>query len=241
MKIIIFSTDTKHHTYFINRISEYYDVCSVIYERKKLVKPYDTGPFWEEEEDEFEEIFFEEGEGVNRELEVNKKMIEVHSVNSKHLVKYIKSLNPDLGILFGTGLVKPYIFDIPKYGTINIHRGAIGEYRGIDSDLWALYNKKFDKINVTIHYVDEKLDTGDVLDEQNCPFDMIQELHEIRYYTTCLATEMMLTLLGKFQSGGRLKGVKQTKLGKYYSAMPIEKKWEVQMNFDIEKGRMYNE
>ena len=74
MKIIIFSTDTKHHTYFINRISEYYDVCSVIYERKKIVKDYDTGPFWEKEVDEFEEVFFEE---VDRVLTVNKKMIEI--------------------------------------------------------------------------------------------------------------------------------------------------------------------
>ena len=81
MKIIIFSTDTKHHTYFINKIAEYFDICSVIYERKRLIKSYPTGPFWEKEEDEFEERFFEE---VDRELKVNKKMIEVHSVNSKH-------------------------------------------------------------------------------------------------------------------------------------------------------------
>ena len=237
MKIIIFSTDTKHHTYFINRISEYYDVCSVIYERKKIVKDYDTGPFWEKEEGEFEERFFEE---VDRELKVNKKMIEVHSVNNKHLVKYIESLKPDLGISFGTGIIKPYIYNIPKYGTINIHRGAIKEYRGLDSDLWALYEEKYDKLNVAIHYIDEDLDTGDVLSESNCPINKVQELYQIKYYTTCLATMMVLNLLSKFKSEGKLKGVKQTKLGKYYSAMPVDKKWETQRKFDIVKGRHYN-
>ena len=50
MKVIIFSTDTKHHRYFINRIAEIFDVCSVIYERRKLNVEYKTGPFFEEEE-----------------------------------------------------------------------------------------------------------------------------------------------------------------------------------------------
>ena len=80
------------------------------------------------------------------------------------MVEYIKYLKPDLAIAFGVGLIKPYIFDIPKWGTINIHRGHIDSYRGLDSDLWALYNKEFNKIDVTIHYIDEHLDTGDILE-----------------------------------------------------------------------------
>ena len=83
------------------------------------------------------------------------------------MVEYIKYLKPDLAIAFGVGLIKPYIFDIPKWGTINIHRGHIDSYRGLDSDLWALYNKEFNKIDVTIHYIDEHLDTGDILLKNN--------------------------------------------------------------------------
>ena len=56
----------------------------------------------------------------------------------KALYKYLEYLKPDLGISFGTGIIKPYIFNIPKWGTINIHRGCIDSYRGLDSDLWAL-------------------------------------------------------------------------------------------------------
>ena len=68
--------------------------------------------------------------------ELKKKIVEVYSVNNRNLQKYIESMNPDLIITFGT-LVKPYIFNIPKWGTINIHRGQIDKYRGLDSDLWA--------------------------------------------------------------------------------------------------------
>ena len=112
MKLIIFSTDTKHHRYFINKLNLKFDICSIIYERKKLSKDYVTGPFFEFEEDRFEDSFFNE---VSYEID-DKKMIEVHTVNQKSLSKYIENLKPDLGITFGTGLVKPFIFNIPKMG-----------------------------------------------------------------------------------------------------------------------------
>jgi len=228
MKVIIFSTDTKHHRYFINRIAEIFDVCSVIYERRKLNVEYKTGPFFEEEENQFEERFFEE---IHFTID-DKKMIEVYSVNNKSLAKYIEYLKPDLGISFGTGLIKPYIFNIPKWGTINIHRGCIDSYRGLDSDLWALYNKDFDKIDVTLHYIDENLDTGDILLQKNLSLDKVSYIYSIRYYATVMATEMVIEILNRFSFEDKeVSGNPQVNLGKYFSAMNIEQKHRALENF----------
>ena len=238
MKLVIFSTDTKHHRYFINKIADKFDICSVIYERKKLTKDYDTGPFFEKEEDEFEEKFFEE---VKRNID-NTKLIEVYSVNNKALVKYIEYLKPDLGISFGTGLIKPYIFNIPKWGTINIHRGCIGSYRGLDSDLWALYNKDFDKIDVTLHYIDENLDTGDVLLQKNLSLDKVSYIYNIRYYTTVMATEMVIEILNRFLfEDKKVSGNPQVNLGKYFSAINIGQKHKALENFLNYKRGNFNE
>ena len=78
-QLVILSTDTLHHRYFINKVADNFDICSVIYERKKLTKDYVTGPFFEEEETEFEEKFFEE---VERDID-DTNLIEVYSVNNK--------------------------------------------------------------------------------------------------------------------------------------------------------------
>ena len=228
MKLVIFSTDTKHHRYFINKIADKFDICSVIYERKKLIKDYVTGPFFEKEETEFEEKFFEE---VEHEID-DTNLIEVYSVNNKALAKYIEYLKPDLGISFGTGLIKPYIFNIPKWGTINIHRGCIDSYRGLDSDLWALYNKDFDKIDVTLHYIDENLDTGDVLLQKNLSLDKVSYIYSIRYHATVMATEMVIEILNRFSfENKKIRGNLQSSFGKYFSAMNIEQKHRAFENF----------
>ena len=237
MKVIIFSSDTKHHTYFINKLSKEFDICSIVYENKQIKKDYITGPFFQEEENDYEERFFKD---VDRTID-NKKLIEVYSVNDKALVEYIKYLKPDLGISFGTGLIKPYIFNIPKWGTINIHRGCIDSYRGLDSDLWALYNKEFDKIDVTIHYIDENLDTGDIIMKKNISLDNINNIYSIRYYTTIIVTEMVMEILSRFkQENKKIEAIKQQTLGKYYSAMPLDKKMEAFNNFAQYKLEKYN-
>ncbi len=230
MKILILSTNTKHHTYFINKIAQHNDICGIVYERKVLKKDYVTGPFYDNLADKFEDKFFEDDDTTTENTyelskDLQKKVVEVHSVNNRHLQKYIESMNPDLIITFGTGIVKPYIFNIPKWGTINIHRGDIHNYRGLDSDLWAIKNEDFDKINVTLHYVDEDLDTGDILLEGNQPLKDVEEIYQLRYYTTRLATTMMLMVLSLFKTRNKkLTGTKQKNLGKYYSAMSLDDK-----------------
>jgi len=230
MKILILSTQTKHHTYFINKIAELHDICGIIYERKVLKKDYTTGPFYDHLADKFEDKFFEDDENTTENTyeiseDLQKKVVEVHSVNNKHLQKYIESMNPDLIITFGTGIVKPYIFNASKWGTINIHRGQIDKYRGLDSDLWAIKNEDFDNIGVAIHYVDEDLDTGDVLSKGKVLLSRVEEIYHLRYHTTILATNMMLNVLEKFEyENGKIEGEKQTEFGEYYTAMSLEEK-----------------
>ena len=228
MKIVIFSSNTKHHSYFINQIDKQFDVCSIIYEKKVLKKNYTTGPFFKNETDNFENKFFESGisSKVNK-----KKLIEVYSVNNTSLAKYIEHMQPDIGITFGVGLVKPYIFNIPRLGTINIHRGNIHKYRGLDSDLWALYNKEYQDLGVALHCVDDRLDTGDLIDQKMIDLDQVKHIHEIRYYTTILATDMMIKVLNLIASNGKIKATQQLSYGDYYTAMSLDDKYIALKNF----------
>ncbi len=75
----------------------------------------------------------------------------------------INNSSPDLIVVVGTRKLPPDIFDKARLGAINMHSGILPYYRGADSEFWALHNGEKDKIGVTIHFVDEKLDTGDIV------------------------------------------------------------------------------
>ena len=239
MKVLILSTETKHHIYFINKLSEEFEIIGVVYERRRLVKDYPTGPFFAQEEAEFEKKFFDTSSGVSSELsdELTEKMIEVPSVNQQGLAEYIQALKPDIGIAYGVGLVRPGIFSAPREGTINIHHGTIQEYRGLDSHLWTIYDKRFKQLGVTIHYMDENLDTGDILKQEYVNIEPHDEIYHLRYKATLVATRLVKSILAEFaQAGNRLRGEPQQLKGPYYSAMPLDKKYQA-----LESFRQYKE
>ncbi len=236
MRVLILSTDTKHHTYFINKLAEHFEIAGIIYERRQLHTDYPTGPFFDDEQDRFEERFFARAlGGTPRDLPASlaRKTITVHSVNRRPLVAYIQALAPDIAVSFGTGQLKPYIFQAARWGTINVHRGLAQTHRGLDSDLWAIYEERFDCLGVTIHYVDAALDTGAILAQERLKLTPAMQIYQLRYETTVIATRLMLDVLGQIaHTGIPPSGQQQTTVGPYYSAMPLALKQRTQHIFE---------
>lgn len=56
----------------------------------------------------------------------------------------------------------PEILKLPRLGAINCHAGALPRYRGRNVLNWAIINGE-DRIGVTVHMIDENIDTGAIL------------------------------------------------------------------------------
>ena len=83
--------------------------------------------------------------------------------NFRELNKWIEIRKPDLIIVCGMSfLLKKEIFDIPKLGTINLHPSYLPKYRGPNPWFWMYYNME-KKGGVTLHYINEGEDTGDII------------------------------------------------------------------------------
>lgn len=62
-------------------------------------------------------------------------------------------------------IFKSKIINYPKKGTINCHAGDLPRYRGRNILNWALINDE-KEFGVTVHYIDEGIDTGDIILQQ---------------------------------------------------------------------------
>ncbi|WP_440948928.1 methionyl-tRNA formyltransferase [Methanosarcina sp. T3] len=83
--------------------------------------------------------------------------------DSKDLEKWVRRVEPDLIVVFSMShLLKENIFNIPLYGTVNIHYSYLPEYRGPNPLFWEYYDYRLD-LGVTLHYVDKGEDTGDII------------------------------------------------------------------------------
>ncbi len=78
-------------------------------------------------------------------------------------VNVIEEAKPDLIVVAAFGQILPKaVLDLPKYGCINVHASLLPAYRGAAPIQWAILDGQ-EKTGVTIMYMNEGLDTGDIL------------------------------------------------------------------------------
>ncbi len=217
-KIIILASDTPHRRYFIKKlIADGFCVEAIIFESKSIQASFPVGPFFEMEEKEFEQVnFFKDFDSSLDGVQV--KVVE--TINDQECLDYLDLLKPDFGLVFGTRRINMEVIKRFKEGAINIHRGIAEEYRGLDTNLWAIYHSDFDNVGVTIHYVANELDTGDIVYQERLSYPSNVKVFQLRYYETLFSTELSKKALLSYINGN-LRFRKQLKKGRYYSFMPL--------------------
>jgi len=86
-----------------------------------------------------------------------------HRLKDNSLIPWVKELKPDLFVLvFVTDFMPQKVIDIAAYGGINFHPSLLPKYRGGTAINWAVINGE-EVTGVTIHYIDEGVDTGDII------------------------------------------------------------------------------
>lgn len=90
-------------------------------------------------------------------IQVNKDQLQAS------LIDWMAEIGPDISIC----ITFPYklpdeIINIPSYGTVNYHFGALPEYAGPDPLFWTLKNKER-VAKLTAHKMTDKMDSGELL------------------------------------------------------------------------------
>lgn len=140
----------------------------------------------------------------------NKIPVELcKNINSEDFMERVKEYQADLFVSMSFNQIfKKEMINLPKYGTINCHAGKLPFYRGRNILNWALINDE-KEFGITVHYLDEGIDTGDII---------LQEIYPITdddNYGTLLAKAYdgcadVLYRGIKMIQGGEVKPVKQT-------------------------------
>lgn len=92
---------------------------------------------------------------------------EVGSINKKVVRGYIEKFNPEVIVVNGTRIIGKRLLRSTKVKFINTHAGITPLYRGVHGGYWALFEGDKDNCGVTVHLVDEGVDTGNIIFQAN--------------------------------------------------------------------------
>lgn len=99
---------------------------------------------------------------------------------NNEFVEQMKSLNPDLFVIVAFRILPKEVFEIPKYGSFNLHGSYLPKYRGAAPIQWALINGD-EETGLTTFKLAEKVDTGNIYLQEKVkinPDDNFESLHD---------------------------------------------------------------
>lgn len=96
---------------------------------------------------------------MRHELEI----LQPEKASQPDFLDRLRELNPDLIVVIAFGqILRKEVLDLPKYGCVNVHVSLLPKYRGAAPINWAIINGE-EKTGVTTMFMDEGLDTGDII------------------------------------------------------------------------------
>lgn len=110
----------------------------------------------------------------------NIKYLQPKNLKEQSLIDKITSINPDIIVVVAFRMIPKSIWQIPKYGTINLHASLLPNYRGSAPINWVIINNE-NFTGVTTFFIDDKIDTGDILLQEKIKVDKkinAGELHD---------------------------------------------------------------
>tara|TARA_B100001059_G_C17832647_1_gene585748 strand:- start:2801 stop:3685 length:885 start_codon:yes stop_codon:yes gene_type:complete len=147
-------------------------------------------------------------------LNNKKPFFKFKNIKSNYAFNKIKSFDTDLLV----SMSYDQIFDkklitLCKIKPINCHAGMLPKYRGRNVINWAIINGE-KKIGITVHFIDNKIDTGNIIDQKILKISINDDYNSIlnKCYLEC--PKLLMKSLKKLLKKNNIKGIVQKKIGK---------------------------
>ena len=237
MRAIVLTSSMRRHNYVANALASRLDVAGVWREHKAFEPLKYAGSAADEgiirrhfeARDASEEAYFTD----HADVRPSSRRIGPGGCNDDEEIAAMRGLQPDVVLVFGTGLLKPPLIDSFPGRILNIHLGLSPYYRGAGTNFWPLVNGEPEYCGATIHFLDAGVDTGPIIAHVRPAIHPADGPHDIGNRTIVAAADM---LAAAALAHGRtpLQGVPQAGGGRVYrrADFPADAVTRLYTNFD---------
>lgn len=139
------------------------------------------------------------------------------NVNAPDSLAILQRWQPDLVVsVYLNQLIKPALIALPPLGVINIHPALLPQNRGLFPYFWALANGDTET-GVTVHRVDARFDTGDIIIQQAIPIQPNDSVLSLARKSAEVGAEVLVQAVKAIQSGNPPRVPQDSALASYYS------------------------
>ena len=108
------------------------------------------------------------------------KVLQPTNLKDESFLSDLESLEANLQVVVAFRMLPKVVWEIPEFGTFNLHASLLPQYRGAAPINWAIINGE-EKTGVTTFFIDEKIDTGAIIANKEVlidPKENAETLHD---------------------------------------------------------------
>ena len=90
------------------------------------------------------------------------KLLQPSNLKEEYFLNELAALKANLQIVVAFRMLPKVVWNMPSYGTFNLHASLLPQYRGAAPINWSIINREL-KTGVSTFFIDDKIDTGEII------------------------------------------------------------------------------
>ena len=131
---------------------------------------------------------------------VDLNILQPTNLKNEDFVGDLKALNANLQIVVAFRMLPKVVWQMPEYGTFNLHASLLPNYRGAAPINWAIINGEI-KTGVSTFFIDEKIDTGEMILQEETNIDAHDNVGDLHDKLMAIGSALVLKTVKLIEEG----------------------------------------
>ncbi len=130
----------------------------------------------------------------------NLPILQPTSLKSDEFLEELKQWQPNLQVVVAFRMLPKVVWQLPEYGTFNLHASLLPQYRGAAPINWAVINGE--KITgVSTFFIDEKIDTGAMILQKETAIEADETVGSLHDRLMIIGADLVVETLDLIKAG----------------------------------------
>ncbi len=144
-------------------------------------------------------------------LEQGLTLLQPTNLKDPSFLQELESLKPDLQIVVAFRMLPKAVWNMPRFGTFNLHASLLPEYRGAAPINWAIINGET-RTGVTTFFINEDIDTGAIIRQQEVEVSKNETAGDLHDKLMTLGSQLVIETVDLIAEGS-VKPMEQSNSG----------------------------
>lgn len=128
------------------------------------------------------------------------KVLQPTNLKNEEFLAALKALSANLQVVVAFRMLPKAVWQMPEFGTFNLHASLLPNYRGAAPINWAIINGE-SETGVTTFFIDDKIDTGEIILQVKVSIEKDDTAGNLHDVLMTVGSDLVLTTVQQIESG----------------------------------------